>query len=101
MLNKIMPRQPKFRFEKHEVYKGCSLVKYAKTNFPSSDTRSKDILDLIHSDIYEHMSVVYLSVYCYYATFLDDFSMNIWIFFLNNKDEVFSRFKEFKALVEN
>eukprot|EP00253_Pinus_taeda_P021488 PITA_21488 len=31
----------------------------------------------------------------------DDFSRNPWIYFLKNKSEVFDRFKEFKALVEN
>ena len=31
----------------------------------------------------------------------DDFSRNTWIYFIKNKDEVFSKFKEFKALIEN
>eukprot|EP00253_Pinus_taeda_P027759 PITA_27759 len=31
----------------------------------------------------------------------DDFSRNTWIYFLKKKYEVFDRFKEFKALVEN
>jgi hypothetical protein len=37
----------------------------------------------------------------YYVSFIDDFSCKTWIYFLKTKDEVFSRFKEFKALVEN
>ena len=37
----------------------------------------------------------------YYVSFIDDFSRNTWIYFLRNKSEVFDRFKEFKALVEN
>ena len=37
----------------------------------------------------------------YFATFIDDFSQKTWIYFLKGKDEVFSKFKEFKALVEN
>ena len=39
--------------------------------------------------------------YVYYAYFIDDYSRKIWIYFLKNKDEIFERFKEFKALVEN
>ena len=31
----------------------------------------------------------------------DDFSRNTWIYFMKNKDEVFRKFKEFKALIEN
>jgi hypothetical protein len=37
----------------------------------------------------------------YYVSFIDEFSRNTWIYFLQNKSEVFDRFKEFKALVEN
>jgi hypothetical protein len=37
----------------------------------------------------------------YYASFIDDFLRNNWIYFLKKKYEVFDRFKEFKALVEN
>ena len=37
----------------------------------------------------------------YYVSFIDDFSRNIWIYFLWKKYEVFAKFKEFKALVEN
>ena len=31
----------------------------------------------------------------------DEFSRNTWIYFMKNKDQVFSKFKEFKALIEN
>jgi transposase InsO family protein len=37
----------------------------------------------------------------YYVSFIDDFSRKTWIYFLRKKSEVFDRFKEFKALVEN
>ena len=32
---------------------------------------------------------------------MDDFSRKTWIYFLKGKNEVFNKFKEFKALVEN
>jgi len=34
-------------------------------------------------------------------TFVDDFSRKIWVYFLRQKNETFSMFKKFKALVEN
>jgi hypothetical protein len=37
----------------------------------------------------------------YYVSFIDDFSRKTWIYFLRKKSEVFEKFKEFKALVEN
>ena len=42
-----------------------------------------------------------LSRYVYYVSFIDDYSRKTWIYFMKNKDEVFSKFKEFKALIEN
>jgi transposase InsO family protein len=83
------------------VCKGCALEKYSKTAFPSSDSRSKGILDLIHSDVCGPMSLVSLSGYEYYVTFIDDYSRKTWIYFMKIKDEVFSQFQEFKSLVEN
>ena len=37
----------------------------------------------------------------YHVSFIDDFSCKTWIYFLKEKSEVFSKFKEYKALVEN
>lgn len=45
--------------------------------------------------------MVSLGRYEYYVTFIDDFSRRTYIFFKMTKDEVFKRFREFKALVEN
>jgi hypothetical protein len=39
------------------------------------------------------------SLYC--VSFIDYFSRNTWIYFLRKESEVFDKFKEFKALVEN
>ena len=47
------------------------------------------------------MSYISLSGYVYYVSFIDYFSRKIWIYFLKEKSEVFSKFKKFKALVEN
>ena len=47
------------------------------------------------------MSSSSLSGYVYYVSFIDDFSRKIWIYFLKNKDELFNKFKEFKALIKN
>ena len=47
------------------------------------------------------MSSNSLSGYAYYVSFIDDFSRKTWVYFMKNKDKVFSKFKEFKALIEN
>ena len=87
---------------KHEgVCKGCAKGKNTKTTFQSSESKSKGILEIIHSDVCGPMSSRSLSRYVYYVSFIDDFSRKTWIYFMKNKDEVFSKFKEFKALIEN
>ena len=47
------------------------------------------------------MQSILLSGYVYYASFIDDYSRKTWIYFVKKNDEVFEKFKEFKALVEN
>jgi hypothetical protein len=36
----------------------------------------------------------------YALTFIDDFSMYTWVYFLKKKKHVFEKFKEFRALAE-
>jgi hypothetical protein len=59
------------------------------------------LLDLVHTDVCGPMYRVSLSGCEYYLTFIVDHSRNTWIYFLKAKSEVFTRFQEFKVLVEN
>jgi hypothetical protein len=101
VLREMVTGVPDFSSEHHELCKGCTLGKYTKTAFPSSDSRAAGILDLIYSDVCGPMSSASLTGSLYYVVFIDDFSRKSWIFFMKTKGQVFSRFQEFKALVEN
>jgi hypothetical protein len=79
----------------------CIYGKHNRVRFPSGATREKGILELIHSDVFGPVLVPSLGKYVYYVSFIDDLSRNTWIYFLRKKFEVFDKFKEFKALVEN
>jgi hypothetical protein len=46
-----------------------------------------------------HVPSLGKSLYC--VSFIDYFSRNTWIYFPRKKSEVFDKFKEFKAMVEN
>ena len=70
-------------------------------SFPFGGKRTKQILELVQNDVFGPVKVPSLGKSMYYLSFIDDFSRNTWIYFLKNKYEVFDRFKEFKALVEN
>ena len=47
------------------------------------------------------MSSSSLNGYVYYVSFIDNFSRKTWIYLLKGKNEVFSKFKEYKSLVKN
>ena len=79
----------------------CVKGKNTKKTFPSSERKAKGILEIIHSNVCGPMSSSSLRGYVNYVSFIGDFSRNTWIYFMENKDEVFSKFKEFKSLIEN
>ena len=83
---------PDFHFEHGGICRGYTFGKNANKSFPSSNIRSKGILDLVHSDIYGLMTAPSLSGYLYYVLFIDDFSQKTWIFFLKTKNETFGKF---------
>ena len=75
--------------------------KNIKNPFLKRETKTKGTLELIHSNVCGPMSSTSLSVFEYYITFIDDYSRKTWIYFLKEKNKVFEKFKEFKALIEN
>jgi hypothetical protein len=74
LLRQMVTGLPEFNLDQQGVCKGCALGKNIKAAFPSNETRSKGILDLIHSDVGEPMSVASVKGASYYVTFIDDFS---------------------------
>jgi hypothetical protein len=81
--------------------KGCAQGKNVKNPFPKSESKEKGILELIHSNICGPIPSTSLSGYVYYVSFIDNYSCKTWVYLLKSKDEVFGKFKEFKALIEN
>jgi hypothetical protein len=73
-LREVVIGLPKITTERHDPCKGCALGKYVWTPFPSSEHRSKGVLDLIHSDICGSMSVELVSGSKYFVLFIDDYS---------------------------
>jgi transposase InsO family protein len=82
------------------VCNGCAQGKNIKNPFSKRNSKA-GVLELIHSDVCGPMPSTSISGYVYYVSFIDDYSRKTWVYFLKSKDEVFSEFKEFKALIEN
>ena len=74
VLREMVTGVPDFSSEHHELCKGCTLGKYTKTAFLSSESRAAQILDLIHSDVCGPMSLASLNGSLYFFVFIDDFS---------------------------
>jgi len=97
ILRETVTGVPILSTEHDDICRGCILRKYTKATFSRSKNRGEDVLGLIHSYIYGPVST---RAYCggkYFVTFIDDYSRKTWIYFLKTKDDVFDRFREFKA----
>ena len=62
---------------------------------------SLEQLALVHSDLCGPMPSLSLGGAAYFATFIDDYSCKVWVYFLKHKDDVLGVFKTFLQLVEN
>jgi hypothetical protein len=74
LLRQMVTRLPNFSLDHQGVCRGYALGKNVKASFPTSETRSKGILDLIYSDVGGPMLVASMKGASYYVAFSDDFS---------------------------
>ena len=80
----------------------CIEGKLHKSKFPTTGRkRAKKSLELVHSDVCGKISTPSLGGGIYFLTFIDDNTHYVWIYILKSKDQVFEKFLEWKALVEN
>ncbi|KAH9768487.1 Integrase catalytic domain-containing protein [Citrus sinensis] len=77
----------------------CVTSKQHRLKFSRSITRSKCILELIHSGVWES-SDISMGGAKYMMTFIDDYSKRCWVYPIKKKSDVFLVFKEYKARVE-
>ena len=90
------------RIENLDSCETFPLWKSHGLRFNSSDYKTNDILEYIHSYLWGSPHVPFsLSNAQYFISFVDDFSRKVWVYFLKNKSEAFAKFKEWKTLVEH
>ena len=86
---------------KDGVCSGCVLGKHHQDSFEKhASWHALAPLQLVHSDLCGPLLVVSFSGYKYFLTFIDDFSICTWVYFLKLKSEVFNMFLAFKAFIE-
>lgn len=85
-------------------YESCEVcVKGKQTRLPfpkKSQSRSEEILGLVHTDLCGPMPCSSFGGSRYFLTFTDDFTRRTFVYFLKFKSQVFEFFKNFKKLVE-
>ena len=85
----------------NSLCEACQLGKVHRQSFPASETKTKGVLELIHTDLWGPSPTVSRNGYKYYISFVDDYTRYTWIYPLKLKSQAFEVFKLFKAQVEN
>ena len=62
--------------------------------------KKSEKLELVHTYVWGPAQVSSLGGFHYYVTFIDDATRKTWIYYIQNKSDVFDTFKKWKALVE-
>ena len=84
------------------LYESCVLGKGHRLPFQSSSSkRAEHPLELVHTDVCGKIGSQSLAGGEYFVSFIDDHTRHVWIYILKHKSEVFQKFQEWKALVEN
>ena len=83
------------------ICEACIGGKQCKNSFKPSETTTSMPLELVPSDVCGKMGHKSLGGAEYFLTLLDDKTHYIWVYPLKTKDQVFERFKEWQAEVEN
>lgn len=88
-------------FKEIDFCESCAEGKHHRSQFSTSGGKlSQEPLDLVHSDVCGKMSSKSLSGAEYFMTLIDDKTRYVWVYVLKRKDQVFEKFREWKALVE-
>ena len=90
-----------FDFESLDTCETCLGGKMTKAPFTKKGEKSKELLELIHTDVCGPMSTTARGGYQYFITFTDDLSRYGYVYLMRHKSETFERFKEFQNEVEN
>jgi len=91
---------PQLDVRTNTVCAGCQYGKAHQLPYEESKFKAKKPLELIHSDVFGPVKQPSIGGMRYMVTFIDDFSIYVWAFFMKEKSEAFSKFKEFKEIVE-
>ena len=82
------------------VCNSCSMVKTTQKVSHRPMTRAKEPLELIHTDLVNSVVIILIDEH-YYILFKNDYSSVVKVYDLKSKNQVYEKYIEYKALVEN
>ncbi|KAE8676041.1 hypothetical protein F3Y22_tig00111634pilonHSYRG00007 [Hibiscus syriacus] len=91
---------PQLDVRTNTVCAGCQYGKAHQLPYNESKFKAKEPLELVHSDVFGPVKQQSISGMRYMVTFIDDFSRYVWVFFMKEKSDTFSKFKEFRDSAE-
>ena len=101
-MNKSALRElPNLDVRNDMVCAGCQFGKAHQLPYEESSFRAKQLLELIHSYVFGKVNQSSVNGIHYMVTFIDDYSRYVWVYFMKQKSETLTKFKEFKLMVES
>ncbi|MCO5608611.1 hypothetical protein L7F22_062824 [Adiantum nelumboides] len=97
----IVAGLPKLRVDgMHKVCEACQFGKQSRNSFPQERNVCKRPLEVVHTDVWGPTKTTSIHGSRYYASFIDDHTKKVCVYFMKQKSKVFDHFKIFKAAVE-
>ena len=81
-------------YESLDACEPCLLGKMTKTPFSGTMERATNLLEIIHTDVCDRISVAARSGYRYFLTFTDDLSRYGYVYLMKHKSETFEKFRK-------
>jgi hypothetical protein len=81
----------------------CDIYHYAKQkklSFPVSTSHSSSKYEMLHFDIWGHLSIASVHNHRFFFTIIDDFSRYTWIILLKSKDEISLHIQNFITSIQ-
>jgi hypothetical protein len=78
----------------------CQLGKQPALPFNNSESIVSVTFDLIHSDVWGPFPIPTVGGSRYFVIFVDDFSRYTWIYFMKNRSEVLTIYRDFAKMIQ-
>jgi transposase InsO family protein len=90
------------KFEKNKLCSSCQAGKQMANTHPNkSQMSTHQPLELLHMDLFGPTSFMSIDGNSYCLMIVDDYSRFTWVYFLQDKSNVFETFKSFSILAQN